>query len=480
MTNTNVLFIMSDEHRPDAMGAAGHSLVRTPNLDRLAAAGTRFSAAYTPSPVCVSARASIMTGRWVHEIGHWSSAEPYRGEMASWGHRLGAAGCRVESIGKLHFRSSEDDNGFAAEHLALHVSGGLGWLKGLMRASPPSYDEGTSEFARDVGVGETSYTAYDRRICAAALAWLAEAPAAGERPWVLFVSFVSPHFPLIAPAPYWDLYDGVELGRPHRPEEEPSHPSLRALYRFYNYRDHMTPERAVLARRGYFALCSYLDGLVGELLDALDATGRAGDTTVIYTSDHGEMLGDHGMWTKMLMNDASAGVPLIVRGPGVPAGAEVRVPVSLVDLYPTILECAGVGLGDGAASAGHSLIEIANGAVADRPVLSEFHDGGAPTGTFMLRRENWKYVHYVGERAQLFDLAGDPMEDADLGAAPEHSATRRELEGELRAIVDPEAANRRAFADQARRLAALGGREAVLAMSGVHFGYTPLGEATTG
>ena len=185
MEPKNLLFIMADEHARGVLGCYGNSVVRTPNLDRLAAGGTRFTNAYTPSPVCVSARASLATGRWVHETGCWSSAEPYDGSIPGWGHHLTAAGHRVASIGKLHYRRAGDPNGFEPEALPLHVVGGRGWVKGLLRDPLPDYGNSTREFAVQVGQGETGYTLYDRRICEAARAWLDETGETQQEPWVL-------------------------------------------------------------------------------------------------------------------------------------------------------------------------------------------------------------------------------------------------------------------------------------------------------
>ena len=475
MQPKNLLFIMADEHARGVLGCYGNSVVRTPNLDRLAAAGTRFTNAYTPSPVCVSARASLATGRWVHETGCWSSAEPYDGSIPGWGHRLAAAGHRVASVGKLHYRRAGDPNGFEPEVLPLHVVGGRGWVKGLLRDPLPDYGNSTREFAEQVGRGETGYTLYDRRICEAARAWLDETGRSQREPWVLFVSFVSPHFPLIAPRRFYDLHDFADIGPPHRPDETPDHPVLEALYGFYDYKAHFTQERLRGARLGYYGLCAFVDHLVGELLETLEGLGLAEETRVIYTSDHGEMLGNHGMWTKMLMNEDSAGIPLIMSGPGVPAGRTVATPVSLVDCYPTIVEGAGEALDAGeAALPGKNLVAIAEGEEPERAILSEFHDGGAPTGYFMVRKAEWKYIHYAGSRPQLFNLAEDPLEDEDLGTSAAHAGVRGDCEALLRDILDPEAVNRRAFADQARKIASLGGREAILAMGSEDFGFTPL------
>jgi choline-sulfatase len=475
MEPTNVLFLMSDEHTREVIGCYGNSNAHTPHLDRLAASGTRFDNAYTPSPICVSARASLATGRWVHDIGAWSSAEPYAGSPPGWGHGLIEAGHRVTSIGKLHYRSKEDANGFDEERLPLHVVNELGWLKGLIRDPLPSYDEGTSELADQVGAGDTDYTRYDRSICNAACHWITHHGREQKKPWVLFVSFVSPHYPLQAPQEFFDLYSPADVGNPRSPHQKPSHPVLEKMYQFYDYDRHFTHASSLQARLGYYGLCSFVDHLVGRVLGTLDECDLRDSTRIIYTSDHGELLGNHGMWTKMLMYEESAGIPLIISGPGIPANQTISTPASLVDCHPSIVESiTGGDAADDAQRPGHSLLSLANGGEPDRTILSEYHDGGSPTGFFMIRRDRWKYVHYVGAAAQLFNLSDDPFEENDLGCDAGHRGIASDCEAALRAILDPDAVNRLAFSDQARRIEALGGREAILQMSGQAFGFTPL------
>jgi len=196
-TPKNLLILIADEHRKDAMGCAGHPIVKTPNLDALAARGSLFENAYTPSPMCVPTRASIACGDHVHKTGNWDSATPYDGQMRSWIHLLRDQGVDVTSIGKLHFRSKEEDNGFTEEILQMHVVGGIGWAIGLLRENPPEYSA-VSELAEDVGAGNSSYTNYDLAISGAAEIWLKERKGSAK-PWAAFVSFVSPHYPLTAP-----------------------------------------------------------------------------------------------------------------------------------------------------------------------------------------------------------------------------------------------------------------------------------------
>ena len=471
MTPGNLLLILSDEHARPALGCYGNPIVRTPNLDRLAARGTRFTAATTPSPICVPARASLATGRYVHETACWSSAEPYQGQIPSWGHELIAAGHEVVSIGKLHYRGSGDSNGFTEEILPLHVADGVGWIRGLLRRPLPAFPA-ARELAAEIGPGWSSYARYDDQVCGAACDWLRDKAAAEKgKPWVLLVSFVSPHYPLMAPEGFYSLYETAEIPPPD-PGAPPQHPVLRALRGFFDYDDHFDEAGRLTARRAYYGLCSYLDHNVGRLLTALAEAGLEETTRIAYTSDHGEMLGRQGFWTKSVMYEDSVAVPLLLAGPEVPQGAVVETQASLIDLHPTILEAAGPPAPETAPPHARSLFDLARGEAAERVVLSEYHDGGSITGFFLLRIENWKYVHYVGCPPQLFDLTTDPGETRDLGQDPAHAEPRRRCEARLREILAPEAVDRRAFADQQRKIEALGGTAALLARE--DFNHTPL------
>ena len=463
MHPTNLLFLCSDQHARDALGCYGHPLVRTPHLDALAAAGTRFTASYSSSPICVPARAAIATGRHVHQCRAWSSAEPYDGSIPGWGHRLIEAGHRVLSIGKLHYRRREDPNGFDTEILPMHVHEGVGWTTALLRDTQPM--PSTADFARDIGWGESEYTRYDRAIGDAACRWLREeAPADPARPWVLFVSFVSPHNPMIAPPEHESWYPParIEMPRAYRREERHRHPVPAGVERCMDHDAFVEDDDHVRAiRASYYGLCSFLDAQVGRVLEALNATGQRERTRILYTSDHGEMLGHLGYWAKSLMYEASVGIPMILSGPGIPEGKAIDTPVSHVDCHPTILRS--VGLPRCASERdlpGESLAAIAHGEGRERTVLSEYHDGGAVTGMFMIRHERFKYVHYPGFAPELFDLAADPDEVRNLGEVAEAAPIRRACEARLRALLDPDAVNAQAFADQRRRLEALGGARA--------------------
>jgi choline-sulfatase len=470
----NLVFILSDEHNPRVLGAAGHAMIKTPHLDRLAARGVRFTSAYCNSPICVPSRAALATGRYVHQIRFWDNGIPYDGSVPSWHHRLKQAGHEVVSIGKLHFRSADDDNGFTEEVMPLHVVDGVGDPLGWLR-DPLPVRQASLRLAKDAGRGNSSYQDYDDRITAAAVDWLrARAAKAGGKPWVLFVSLVCPHFPLVARPEWFDLYpeDKVPTPAMYARHERPDHPYVAAIRECMVYDkafDETTRRRAIAA---YFGMVSFLDANVGKLIDALDATGLAATTRVLYSSDHGDNLGTRGLWGKSTMYEESAGVPMILAGPEVPAGAVCGAPVSLVDGFPTIV--AGAGLAphrDDRDLPGASLFDVVRGTAPRRTVMSEYHAAGAATGAFLIRKGPFKYVHYVGMPPQLFDLDADPEERCDLGGDAGYRGLIADCEAALRQVVNPEQADALARADQATRIAAFGGRDKVLAHGS--FGYSP-------
>ncbi|MEV8468903.1 sulfatase-like hydrolase/transferase [Fluviibacterium sp. DFM31] len=472
-TPQNLLFLLSDEHNRKIAGCYGHPFVQTPNLDRLAAGGTKFTSAYCNSPICVPSRASLATGRHVHDIGYWDNAIPYAGTPRSWHEVLRDQGADVVSIGKLHFRGG-DDYGFTEELIPLHVVDGKGDLKGLFRKELPA-KVGTSDMATGAGKGSSTYSEYDTRIAGVACDWLRRRAAAdAATPFVLFVSFVMPHFPLVAPEAYYNLYEKYGLEALSQGLDAPAdnHPTLNRMRGYFDYDKYFNDERKAIALRAYFGMVTRLDALIGEVLEALETSGFGDNTAVLYTSDHGDNLGSRGLWGKSVMYEDSVGVPMILSGPGVPQGATVDTPVSLLDVAPTAVAATGVEA-SAEAYPGRSLFDLAQGADPGRAVLSQYHASGSDTGQFMLRKGRWKYIAYVGTVPQLFDLVADPDERRDLAKDPAHAAILAEMDGALRAVCDPEEVNRRAFADQQAVIDANGGRAQIDATVDIPFTPAP-------
>lgn len=467
MPASNVLILLSDEHNARIMGCAGNPLAHTPRLDQLAREGARFVNAYTASPICVPARASIATGRYVHEHRCWDNALAYQGAPASWGHRMQAAGATVESIGKLHYRNHTDDTGFDRQQLAAHIQGGIGQVWGSVRDPLPDAFQ-TAPLFKDIGAGESSYNRYDRAVADLAAQWLRErAERRDASPWVLFVGLVAPHFPLIVPREYLDRYpvDDMPLPKLHPERGYRRHPWVERHARFSRHDEQLgTDARRRLALASYFALTSFMDEQVGKVLDALAQSGLAESTTVIYSSDHGDNLGERGLWNKCTLYRESTAVPMIIRGPGVPSGHTVQTNVSLVDIFPTVLHATGVE-SDAADSGlpGRSLIASATQPYDPaRLAFSEYHAVGSESAGYMLADSRYKYHHYVGHPPELFDLQADPQEASDLAGDPAYAALLERFQHHLRAMLDPVEVDRQAKSDQRRLVEQFGGREAAL------------------
>lgn len=475
MTSTNLLFIMSDEHNKHVTGCYGNEVVRTPNIDALAEQGTCFAHAYCNSPICVPSRASFATGRYVHEIHAWDNAAPYTGEdVESWGHRLVEQGHKVTTIGKLHYRQVGDPTGFPDQRIPMHILEGVGDLFGQLRDEMPVKTV-AREHVLSAGPAESEYVRYDRAIGQASARWLKEEAPREEKPWALFVSFTLPHFPFRVPAEYFNRYplDKLPLPLQSRPEEWPRHPAVvrhRELSGLDQPFAEETMRRAIAA---YYGMVTFLDEQIGIVLKALDEAGLRDTTRIIYTSDHGDLIGEHGLWFKSSMYEGSVSVPLIMCGPDIPRAKVVTTNVSLVDGFPTIVEAVGAKFRPQDADLpGRSLLQIANEADHDRTVFSEYHTVYTARGVYMTRTPRYKYVYYVGLPPQLFDLESDPDERHDLADDPAYADVLATCERELRSIVDPVAVDEEARADQQRRIQAAGGKEAVIA-AGVKVPYTP-------
>jgi len=479
MKPMNMLFIFSDQHTRRAMGCAGHPVAQTPNLDRLAAGGTLFQNAYSNGPICVPSRASLATGRHVHEIGIWDNARPYHGTTPSWGHRLMTQGHRATSIGKLHYRDTQDPNGFDEEIVPLHVIGGVGMLFTIIR-DPMPVSRKFRMLVNESGGGESTYTEYDRQITARAVDWLDnEAGKYDDKPWATFVSLVCPHPPWLAPERFYDLYphDQIPWPEAYWPNQRPEHPAYKDFRRFFGIEEPFDEATVRRVTAAYLGMVSYLDDNIGQLMTALERNGLADNTRVIYSSDHGESMGEKGLFSKCNMTEESVGVPMIMAGPDLPPGRVVDTPVQLLDIFPTILEATGAALTDEDRDLpGSSLFALADGATPDRAILSQQHSAGAKSASFMIRKGRYKYVHHVDYPAQLFDLETDPKELNDLAGDPSHGTALASCESALRALLDPDEIDRKAKADQATRIASGGGQEAIVAQGSP--GYTPApGEA---
>lgn len=474
----NLIFFQSDNHNRAVTGCYGHAFVTTPNLDRIAASGVRFENAYSTSALCCPARAAIATGRYPHQTGFWDNAIAYDGSVPSWHHRLREQGHTVVAVGKLHYRSEKDDNGFTEEIEPMHLHDGKGAIKNLLRGydAELAKDDGSfwKLYMNRSGVGETHYQEYDRRITAKSIAWLRSHAHNGGKPWVLYVSYISPHPPFTVPKRLYDLYPEKDMPLPagFKRGERSEHPATQHLRHMDGMLD-ITDEAALRrVAAGYFGLITHMDEQVGEVMNVVEELGLLANTRIAYTSDHGELFGAQGLFGKKSLYEASVGVPLLLSGPGVPQSKVSQQIVSHADLFPTLIEGAGAALTDADRDLqGVSLWPAANGNDATRTGFAEYHAQGSKAAAYLLREGTMKLIYHVGMPAQLFNLERDPNELHDLTAV--EPAIAHSLERKLRAICDPEAVDARAKADQRKWVEFWGGREKVAGTSQILFTPPP-------
>lgn len=462
----NLIFFQSDNHSRLYLGCYGNTVVQTPNLDKLAARGVVFKNAYAASALCCPSRASIACGRYPHQTGYWDNAIVYDGRFPSWMRRVRDQGVEVTNFGKLHYRSSADDNGFTTEIDPMHILDGKGGVSMLLRGIDDEQENvGQWELYRDKsGIGETDYQAFDKTISDKAIEWLTDNKDRSA-PWALHVSYVSPHPPFSVPTRFWDMYaDGdVPLPPAWSGDLRPDHPALNHLRRIMRWGDLTEIELRKIVI-GYMALISHMDEQLGRVMAAVEALGLLEETRILYTSDHGEMAGSHGLLGKCNLYEGSVGVPLILAGPEIPSGKVLSENVSHVDLFPTLVESFGKDFQEEDHDLpGQSLWPAMVGQLRARRTFAEYHAAGSFAGGFMLREGHMKLIFHAGMPPQLFDLEADPTEVNDLAQTSAYAKTLKRMEAALRDICDPESVDARAKADQRQKIDFWGGSEAIRA-----------------
>ncbi len=463
MAKKNLLILFTDQHNKHMLGAYGNKAVRTPNLDSIAEKGALFTDAYTSCPLCAPARASLACGDYASRHGYFDNALAYDGECRSWAGKLEEYGIHTTTIGKLHYKSDSPKTGFLDQRIPLHIKNGVGDVYGEIRdkeITRPQFRDALYEAKS----GETDYIRFDREVARRAAAFLKDEAPSRKEPFVLMADFVSPHFPLAAPEEFTGLYRSEDIPDPIQFDEKawPHHPVIDD-YRRYCCQENVPAEVRKEAIRIYYGMCSFVDAQIGIVLDALRDSGLEDDTYVLYLSDHGDTMGEHGVFFKSTLYEGSAGIPMLLKGPGIEAGRVVKSPVSIVDVYPTVLECVGADEDDYDRSLpGVSLLETLRKPDYERGIYSEYLSFGFYTSAFMLRKWKWKYIYYVGEAPQLFNLEEDPDECNDLGLDSDYRGICKAMETELRSIVDPEKMDAEAKKAQADVLERMGGREEFL------------------
>ena len=439
----SVLLIMVDQLAASWLPAYGHRVVQAPNLTALARQGVTFDAAYCPSPLCAPSRASLLTGRLPSHTGVYDNAAEMRASLPTVTHRLRAAGYATTLAGKMHFVGPDQLHGFEERVTPDVYPAGLHWTPDWL-AEPgdrlPWYH--TMEPVLTPGVSPASMQVdYDDEVRFHAVRALFDhARHRRGDPFFLVASFTSPHDPWELPARYWERYDPADIPPPAVPaiplaEADPHSRRLREMCGIDEAG--LTEAQIRRARHPNFAAISYVDERIGEVLTALRDSGLEDETIVAFTADHGEMLGERGLWYKMAFFEDAARVPLIVRAPGglARSGSRVAEPVSLLDLAPTLLDLAGVDPGAPGDTDGTSLAPLLRGVGGrDTPVVGEYLAEGVTAPAVMIRRGPLKYIRCAGDPDLLYDVRADPRELRNLAAEPGSDGAARAAE--LRAEAD--------------------------------------------
>jgi len=456
----NFLIVMVDQLNGTLFPDGPADFLHVPHLKALAARSARFANNYTASPLCAPGRASFMSGQLPSRTGVYDNAAEFVSSIPTFAHHLRAAGYYSCLSGKMHFVGPDQLHGFEERLTTDIYPADFGWTPDYRKPGERIewwyHNLGSVTGA---GVAETTnQMEYDDEVVFLATQKLyqlaREQDDADHRPWCLTVSLSHPHDPYVARKQYWDLYEHCQALDPETGfiahDEQDAH--SQRLYHASDYPSfEITPEQVRRSRRGYFANISYVDDKLGELLDVLKRTRMLDNTIVLFCSDHGDMLGERGLWFKMSFFEGSARVPLMVAGKGVPAGL-IEAPVSNLDVTPTLCDLAGIDIGAIAPwTDGQSLLPLTNGGQRTAPVLIEYAAEGSYAPLVAIRDGQYKFVHCELDPPQLFDLEADPLERDNLADDPANAALVADFMDKVRARWDMAGFDAAVRESQARR-----------------------------
>ncbi len=426
----NILFIQTDSWDGRVLGCVGHPAMHnaTPTLDALASRGILFQNMYTNNPICCPSRASMWSGQYTHHCEGWNNYKGLSPSDPTFRTQLDAAGYRTQTFGKEDYLSG-------AHTIRARVSA---WTRSANITRPQYRMDGPELILGDEArVHNKDWERVDQ-----AKAWLEDAAKSPDTPFMLYVGISGPHPAFRISEKYYAMIDDAGVTIP--PADKDDHPVMAYQRAVKNWMHGFSDDTVRKVRRIYYAMCAEVDAMVGEILAALDRNGLTDNTYVIFTSDHGENAMEHRQFYKSNFYESSGRIPLIIAGPEVRRGAVVSAPVSLIDIYPTLMSMAGVAEPEGLD--GHSWMPELAGDTPDRPdwAFGEYHDTTCNTGAFMLRRDDWKYIAYVGQPPQLFNVKDDPDEVSNR--AETDSAVVADMDARLRRVVDYEAVDAKAKA----------------------------------
>lgn len=439
----NILLITSDEHNPKIMGCVGHPQIKTPGIDRLASEGLLFTKAYCVVPVSAPTRQSMMTGLYAQEHGQIENNYAFDTRNKTWGNYFKQADYTTACIGKMHTNDENSNHGFDFRYSSAQAKK-QAWKNGggATNAVTDSIDKITFDSQPDkrltakVLAGQNRHQ--DGAVLDAALQYLNENR---NNKFFLHVSFLMPHYTFFAPKDFYYMYNPQNIQLPKYNPDDLDDDILAKKTGIDNKWNLFTYEQKKLSLARYYASLSWMDYNVNQILNTLDSLGLAKHTLVIYTSDHGDMAAEKGLWLKNLMFDASARVPLIMRMPGVlPAGTTSDELISHIDYFPTFAGLTGAEDCIPEGISGKNLSKVILNKAKGRDYLFSFQGipGGSGSRMSMVRSKDWKFILYNREKGNnkvLYDMKNDPDETKNLANNPKYSALISEFEKAINAEV---------------------------------------------
>ncbi|MDO6962821.1 choline-sulfatase [Rhizobium alvei] len=428
MARPNILIIMVDQLNGTFFPDGPAEFLHAPHMKVLAARSARFANNYTSSPLCAPARASFMAGQLPSRTRVYDNAAEYVSAIPTFAHHLRRAGYYTALSGKMHFVGPDQLHGFEERLTTDIYPADFGWTPDY-RKPGERIDWWYHNMGSVTGAGVAEITnqmEYDDEVAFFANQKIyqlsRENDDADRRPWCLTVSFTHPHDPYVARRKYWDLYEDCPHLLPEVGMLDFQDPHSERILKSCDYASFdITEEDIRRSRRAYFANISYLDDKVGELVDTLTRTRMLDETLIFFCSDHGDMLGERGLWFKMNFFEGSARVPLMIAGPGVTAGRH-ETPTSNLDVAPTLCDLAGIDIADIMPwTDGVSLKGMLEGRGRTEPVLMEYAAEASYAPLVGIREGKWKYVYCALDPEQLYDLANDPHELNNLANDPAHA-----------------------------------------------------------
>ncbi|MBO0343795.1 choline-sulfatase [Roseibium limicola] len=453
----NILILMVDQLNGTFFPDGPAEFLHAPNLKRLAERSTRFRNAYTASPLCAPGRASYMSGQLPHRTRVYDNAAEFASDIPTYAHHLRRAGYTTCLSGKMHFVGPDQMHGFEERLTTDIYPADFGWTPDY-RKPGERIDWWYHNMGSVTGSGVAEISnqmEYDDDVAFQAIRKIHDyGRGKDERPFCLTVSFTHPHDPYVARKKYWDLYKDCEHLLPEIPamDYEAHDPHSKRIFDANDWRSFdITEENIRKSRQAYFANISYLDDKIGEILDALTAMDLDENTSILLVSDHGDMLGERGLWFKMSFFEGSSRVPLMIAAPQMPAGL-VEAPVSTLDVLPTLAELAGIDMSEIMPwTDGESLVPLANGTVRETPVRMEYAAEASYAPLVGLRHGPFKYIHCDLDPPLLFNLDQDPQELNNLIGDPAHLEVATRMAADVEHTWDMKAYDADVRQSQARR-----------------------------